>query len=128
MRQPTPVSEQYAWYERALASGGRIDRFEDVPECGWFRRRFVKGGPFVPLRIWLEQEIDYETGELVAPEVMRCKIGRNLADPLYHWPSAEPITYDEYTELLRLHTEDPSMQATHAPLDITSKPVRPPRP
>lgn len=70
-------ADPYAWYRRALAAtqaGQRIPAIvEDQPQCGMYRRRKGKGGPWIPAAIW------QENGEL------RCRIGNDAADPHVEW-------------------------------------------
>ena len=67
IRQPTDLDDTLEWWRRTV-SGERVPRIEDEPQCGFYKRRFVRGGPFVPVAIWLHQEIDPETGELETQE------------------------------------------------------------
>jgi len=50
---------------------------EAKPECGFWKRRFVKGGPWVAAAIWK----DPATGELL------CRVGPKMEDPEKHWLS-----------------------------------------
>lgn len=98
MRQPTPIADQFAWWRDALDGFSKIIGVMNLPQCGFYRRKFVHGGPFVPARIWLEQEIDPDTGELVADEVMLCEVDGARRDPGEQWPRlwTEPITEVEF--------------------------------
>ncbi|WP_166461941.1 hypothetical protein [Paracoccus alkanivorans] len=70
IRCPTPRDQQYDFWQRSVA-GERVPRTEDDPQPGFYKTRMVRNGPFVPVEIWLEQEIDPETGELTADERLR---------------------------------------------------------
>lgn len=76
----------------------------DDPKPGFFRRRLVKGGPFVPVRIWLEQPTDAETGELIDDAVLRCIVDGRDADPVDQWSYCcdQPITEQEYDYMWKL--------------------------
>jgi hypothetical protein len=78
----------------------------DDPQCGWYKRKLVRGGPFVPARIFLEAEVD-ERGELIAPEIMKCEVGTRMCDPLEQWSylADKPITEAdfEYMQALARH-------------------------
>ena len=65
MRRPTPHDVAYAWHRDAILGvyGDGLPT-HDTPQCGYFKRKLVKGGPYVPARIWLDAEIDDVTGEL----------------------------------------------------------------
>jgi hypothetical protein len=126
IRQPTSIETQLAWH-RATIAGLRPPRFEDEPEVGWYRRRFVKDGPFVPVRIWLDQDIDPMTGELVAPEEVRADWLGNAVDPVWVWPYCTAISRDAYIALVDLHGSAAAMAATHAQIDLTRTIVQPRR-
>lgn len=104
MREPT--LDPLFWWREALA-GRRLPTHEDEAHCGFFKTR--KPGPepwqkrpMVPARIWIEQPLDPETGELIGDEVMRCEIDGELWPILEGWVSVarQPITRDEYVALL----------------------------
>lgn len=105
----------------ALSDPGFRAVRDDEPQAGWWRRQFVKRGPWVPVRIWLHQVIDPDTGELLEPEDVRCTVGNDRARARWHWPfcMANPITEVEYLRLLDLHTHDPAYRAYRKPFDLT---------
>lgn len=109
-RAPSSHRKLYAWHASALAhveKCGSMKGFEgqiiaDEPQCGWFRRRLVKNGPWVPARIFYEHPINDETGELEGDEVMRCEVGgerRNPADE-WTWLAGHPISQEDYLNLV----------------------------
>lgn len=95
-RTPTPLAEVYAWHRDALA--GKRPAITYEVHAGFYKRKLVKGGPFVPARIWLHQETDPETGELVADEVYLCEVdGKRLdAEEQWTWLCSRPITEAEF--------------------------------
>lgn len=99
MRNPTPKSTLYEWHTRALA--GKNPAIDDTPHCGWFKRKLVKGGVFVPARIWMVQEVDPVTGELLNDELLQCEVNGAHADPeeAWSWICANPITEAEFNYL-----------------------------
>ena len=114
MRRPTPEADAYRWHRQAIL-GARLPRCEDEPQCGWFRLRAVRGGPWLPARIWLDQPMD-EAGMLVADEELRAEILRDPADPLVVWARGAAIPRSSYEAILALHDTSPAMAATHIPL------------
>ena len=128
MRMPTPDTVLFAWWEAALR-GERPPVFEDEPRCGWFRRRFVPGGPWVPGSIRCVQIIDPETGELAEPERLVCEVGGEVFRPERQWVSlaSNPITRAAYDALVAARDTDDRMKADLAPIDITIAPPRPSR-
>lgn len=120
MRNPTPIADQLAWYVDALDGFRKVIGVMNQPQCGWYKRKLVHGGPFVPARIWLAQEIDPDTGELLADEVMLCEVDGRRCDPVEQWPRlwTEPITEAEfnYMEATR------QWAAWHSPTDPAANP------
>lgn len=125
MRQPTPASKVYAWHRNAIKNGVTLIH-EGDPECGWFKRRFVKGGPWVPVEIFMVREIDVNTGELSADETLRVRINGKVSDQVdQNWTYLTPISRSEYEALKELQSIHPEMAATHAPLEISPADIRP---
>lgn len=108
-RQPTPRSILYAWHASALiavakygdlrAAGIEID--PNAPECGYYKRRMIRGGPHMPAEIWMEQPT--EGGELIGDERLRCEIDGRPADPIDQWTflAGRPISEKEFRHLRR---------------------------
>lgn len=124
MRQPTPDSVLYDFYARTVA-GERVPRSEGDPQCGWYQRRFVKDGPFVPVRIWMEQPRDPETGELCGDETIRAECDGQPVDVVKIWTYCRAIPKADYDALVRMRQEEAIMAATHAPIDLSQSPMRP---
>ena len=86
----------------------------------------LRGGPFVPVAIWLEQEIDPDTGELTAPEELRAIVNGVPADPVRAWIYARPISEREYEALTGVRDHHEFMAATHVAVDLGKiAPLRP---
>ncbi len=117
IRQPSSHAALYDFWRRSVA-GERVPRVEDEPQCGYFKRRMVRGGPFVPVEIWMEQDIDPETGELTAPERLRAICNGNLCNPVTTWTYCRPISASEYDGLTGAHASIPDMAATHVAIDL----------
>lgn len=126
MRTPTSPDRLLAWH-RAAVAGENPPRHEGVPQCGWYRIRMVKGGPYVPLRIWIRQIIDPDTGELAEPERIMADVGGEPGDPVNLWTFAEPIRREAYEALLSAIQRTPLMAATHAAVDLSRTPLGPSR-
>ncbi|MEP6826968.1 MAG: hypothetical protein ABJA10_02715 [Aestuariivirga sp.] len=94
------------------------------PECGWFQRRLTRGGPFVPARIYIDSEIDDETGELVSDEKLCCQVNGRSADPFtqWEWLAASPITKADYDYLSKAIAWSQEF-APHEPMANPRKPV-----
>lgn len=111
MRTPTSHEEQYRWHADALA--GRRPQVTHEPRCGFFKRRFVKDGPFVPARIWMVQPIDPCTGELIGDEELLCEVAGKPADAVAQWThiAGRPIPESEYHYMMAVS----AWAARHAP-------------
>lgn len=98
MRTPTPASELYRWHRDAL--DGLNPPITETAHCGWYRRKFVRGGPWVPARVWMEQPTDDE-GYLTDDEVLRCEVNGKPRDPEeeFSWLANNPITEAEFRHL-----------------------------
>ena len=73
------------------------------PLDGFYRTKLVKGGPWVPVRIWTEDgDRCEETGELLSDQIIRCRVGGQDSDPFAVWTycAGSPITEAEYDFML----------------------------
>lgn len=121
MREPT--YDPLAWW-RASLSDPRHPRHEGEPQAGFFRRRAVKGGPWIPVKITLIQNVDGD-GFLTEDERFQAdEMGRRV-DPLRIWTSCRPVTEEEYLALLERHQSIEPMAATHARFDLSRTPILP---
>ena len=116
MRSPTPQDDLYEWHRAALA-GHSQPIHEGEPQCGWYKRRFIRNGPWVAGRIWLHAEKDSD-GQLVADEILHCEIGGKEYDPMEVWSylAAHPISRQEYDYM----TADRKWAQANAPQDAAA--------
>ena len=123
MRTPTPLFRQLEWWRGALA--GKSQPIHDGdPQPGFYRRRMVRHGPWVPVRIWLEQPIDDETGELTGDETLRCEVDGRDADPFRHWTyvADQPISEADF-DYMREHAAWALRHAPDHPIANPNSPV-----
>ncbi len=129
MRQPTPLAVLHAWHSAALRGLHPVN--DGTPRCGWYKRRLVRGGVFVPARIWMVQDICRETGELLSDEVLHCEVNGVPADPedAWAWISGHPVTEQEFRYLaaridfaIRHEPQDPFAMPSR-PVDINRTPI-----
>lgn len=124
IRQPTSWHTAHAWWRAALRDP-RTPRHEGEPQPGYYARRAVKNGPLLPVRVFIDQRIDPETGELADDETIRAEeLGRQI-DPVRIWTHLRPISRAQHDALVDQHRVDHRMAATHAAIDITTQPMRP---
>jgi 5'-3' exonuclease len=71
-------ADHFKWWREELKFPGQT--IPETPQCGFYQRRLVKGGPFVAGQIWREKNSDDDTTEL-----LRCRVGGRDADPVAEW-------------------------------------------
>ncbi len=92
------MSRLYAWHRAALAGENPPSHDGDV-QCGYYMMR-GRDRSWLPVHIYVDRDIDPETGELTAPEVFRCKVGeKDGGDPVYLWTWLRPISYRAFKRL-----------------------------
>lgn len=120
MRRPTPLDEQLAWWRDAVNGYGKIVATALDPQPGFYKRKLVSGGIYVPARIWIEQDVDPETGELMSDEILLCEVDGTRSDPIDQWPRLWNNAISEaefrYMEAAR------NWAAWHAPTDPAANP------
>lgn len=102
MTKPTSIEAQYQWHKNALLGHFAEDLpVETDPQPGFYKRRLVRGGPFVPCRIWIFSPVD-ENGDLVGDEKLQAECNGKFADPesQWEWLRSMPITEAEYNYLV----------------------------
>ncbi|MEL6678116.1 MAG: hypothetical protein AAFQ51_05370 [Pseudomonadota bacterium] len=122
MRTPSTFKQLYAWHSAAVERRAGVPvldhRYcEGEAHCGWYRRRMVKDGPFVPVEIICERELDPETGELADDERLVALVGpeRERRQPYDMFTHLTAISHAEFKALLCRCEADPRMAATHLP-------------
>lgn len=129
MRRPTPIAALFAWHTAALRGLGPVN--DGTPQCGWYKRRLVRGGVFVPARISMVQDICPETGELLSDELLRCEVNGFSVDPEEAWPwiSGHPVSEQEFRYLgariafaIRHEPHDPFAMPAR-PIDLNRTPI-----
>lgn len=131
MRSPTRSAELYGWHARARAwveRHGSLRGFAeppnlDEPKCGYYRRRLVRAGPWVPAAIWMHAELD-ETGELASDETLCCEVAGTPRDALDEWSylCGQPISESEY-RLMHKQRQWARAYAPHEPIANERKAV-----
>jgi len=92
--------KSYSYYQSAL-QGAFGPVHENDPQCGYYRMRKGRGGPWVPVAIWLEDQgslrhgensINSDSGKLVC---LVEGVERNAYD-VWTWVCRYPIAYETY--------------------------------
>lgn len=119
IRQPTPMSVLFAWH-RAAVSGDAPPIHEGEPHCGWYRTRMVRGGPWVPVEIRVEREIDQETGELAGPERLIAIVDGMRRNPESLWTYLTPISRKDFDDLIYRRAMFPDWSDGSAKIDTST--------
>ena len=122
IRRPSTISQIYAWHRAAL-SGNALPIHDGIAEAGWYKRKLVKGGPWVPVCISVVREIDPATGELLGPEMLVADVDGRREDPARHWTYLTPISRAEYEALIYRQSLIPAMANTTDKVDLTQEPL-----
>jgi hypothetical protein len=78
----------------------------DRPVPGFYKLRFVRGGPWVPVRIYMGQAPDPDDGELRGMHTMRAMVDGKDMDPLWAWTACagHPIAEHDYRYMRAMTT------------------------
>lgn len=98
----------------------------NTPVVGYYKRRLVRGGPWVAARIWQEGGERDEAGDLLSDERLLCEIDGQPRDALEQWPylADSRIDHAEYLYLLadsqhaKAHRVDDPKATPTAPVDF----------
>jgi len=111
MRTPLTTNQMYGWWQKALA-GERPPLHDADPQAGWYRRRLVKNGGFVGVKIYWVQDVD-EAGELLGTPTLHCTVNGRETDPYaeWSWIAGSAITPEEYDRLMGANIMDAPTKA-----------------
>lgn len=129
IRIVTPVKDAFAWWREELQCPGQA--VPEEPQCGFYMRRLVRGGPWVPAKIWREKEFDPETGSATGREWLRCQVGERHRDPYAEWNALcqRPIERSAFNwenadfAHARLYRPDDPKANPAQPIDLLNSPV-----
>lgn len=126
IRQPSTMRQLYGWHRDFLA-GRDVDMIDGEAWCGWYKRRMVKGGPWVPVRIFVERDIDPETGELTCDERLAMEIEgiRSDKSPEDEFSWLTPISVEEFNHLVDYRLRDTRMLDPYQRIDLSERPTLP---
>ena len=84
-------AKDYAFWRAALR-GGKQPVHESNPQCGFYKRRLVKDGEWLPIAFWRNKD----------DQIVCCFEGK-LVDPLEHWTFAAkyPVSEASYRHYIR---------------------------
>jgi hypothetical protein len=98
---PAPL----AWWHGQPKDGiAQVKELPRDPQDGFYKRRLVRGGPWVPARIWRDQELDFITGQPTGWDVVRCEVSGKPRNPVAQWDALGrmPITKGDFDHRMAL--------------------------
>ena len=89
--------EEYFWWASAL-SGQFRPVHENDPQCGYYRMRRGRGGPWIPVAIWREATVRDQNSGISDSGKLVCLVDGVERDPfeVWTWVCRYPVTYETY--------------------------------
>lgn len=113
LNRPVPhVKHPLSWWTEEMKVRGQ--HVGDEPQCGFYMRKLVRGGQFVPARIFREPEYDWLTDKPTGRDILRCQLGLTFKDARAEWPrlSMTPISEADYNKMMKAWQTDKPPPAT----------------
>ena len=119
---PAPLQ----WWHGAVkiaASNIAIRELPNDPQDGFFQRKLVKGGPWIPARIWRDAEKDFVTDQETGFDVVKCEVAGKPRHPLKEFDALGryPITKEKFDHLMAVG----NWAKTYAPNSSEANPTQP---
>lgn len=98
---------------------------EGRPQPGYYKRKLVRGGPWIPVRLWVDPAHD---GRIAATVGIDDRA--DFAIDIWTWVAGNPISEDEYNYLIanlkhvRDHRPDDPLNTPTAPVDFATMGTR----
>lgn len=73
------IADPLAWWREELLAPGQM--LPAVPQCGFYQTRLIKGGPWVPARIWREPALD-ANGVDTGRDLLKCSVDGRAKDAM----------------------------------------------
>lgn len=117
------------WW-RASIAGFHPPASPSDPQVGYFKRKLVRGGPWVPAAIFWAGPRD-DDGNLIGDEKLVCIVNGVARDPVDEWTYllGQPITEEEYRYLCDLrayakaHDSAEPLAEPHKAIDRLTAPI-----
>lgn len=97
------VIEESAWWWSSVYGDGMPIHESTPPQPGFYRKRLVARGVFVPVHIWIERDAD-EDGEPLSDDRYHCEVVGEPCDAFEEWTFVckNPITREEYEDMMEM--------------------------
>ncbi len=125
MRQPSSFSQLYGWWQGAIAGRWKVSDHDADARCGWYKTRFWRDGPWVPVEIKCWRNVDPDTGELTEDERLVAIVNGEEKDPGPMWTYLRPITKKAFDALTEAREATSHRRNDHAPYDLIENVARP---
>ncbi|MBI1213591.1 MAG: hypothetical protein GC190_19205 [Alphaproteobacteria bacterium] len=114
------IKNPFEWWRSELKLRGQS--LPSIPQCGFYQRRLVRGGPFVPARIWREPILG-ENGRTTGKDRIRCEVNgvEKDAQTEWGWLFQQPISEAEF----KFQVADFSHAEKYRPTDPKAHPHKP---
>ncbi len=108
------------WWTRQAKGKEPLDKWPEEPQDGYFKRRLVRGGPWVAARIWREREKDFLTNKHTDFDILHCEVAGKRRNAAQQWEALGrwPITKADFDYLVK-HSE---WAKQHAPTTASANP------
>lgn len=104
--------------------GDAPPRHDADPHCGWYQMREVKNGPWIPVEIWCDRDVD-ENGDLTCDEVLRADAFGRSVDAEMVWTWLRPISKSDFEKLTDYRMKNQHRIQDNKPIDLGSAPTPP---
>jgi hypothetical protein len=123
------VADPLEWWREELVRPGQV--LPAMPQCGFYQTKFVRGGPWVPARIWREPRQDPVTDEDTGMDTLRCDVNGKPKDPLEMFTrlSMHPLKQSEFNLMAAkigwavAYDPDSPLANPHQTIDLTKQPA-----
>jgi 5'-3' exonuclease len=101
------------------------------PQDGFFKTKVVRGGPWVPARVWRDEEVDFVTGAKTGFDIVKCEVDGKPRNPLSAWIAIAkmPISATDFDHMVALASWSKKYAPTSAeantgiPIDWNKEPL-----
>lgn len=90
------TADLYSWWRAALEAPHLVGKPElpvhdEHPQCGYYKRRTIRNGPWEPAAIWEDAD-----GSIMAMTGFEGREREQRASDLWNWVAKNPVSYEAY--------------------------------
>lgn len=124
--------DPYAYHKAAMVEERRRTKdsayrsklpIPDAPQPGWYKRRLIRNGPWVPARIWRHPEIDFVTDKPSGRDMLLCEVNGERREAELQWGALclRPISEVDFNFMVK----NAVWAKAHAPHEPEANPEKP---